>query len=157
MAAQDIHQLIARAQAEYVRCIDDGDLAQWPDFFSEQCVYKVTTADNHRRNMEAAMIYAASRGMLVDRVKSLRDANIYERHAYRHLLGQPFVVADDGQEAHSETSFMVARVMRDGTTDLFATGRYCDIYLRTEGGVKLRQRIVVCDSSRIDTLLALPL
>lgn len=157
MAAQDIHQLIARAQGAYVRCIDDGDLAQWPDFFTRDCVYKVTTADNHRRGLEGAMIYAASRGMLMDRVASLRDANIYERHGYRHLLGQPYVLDDDGQAARSETSFMVARVMRDGTTDLFATGRYCDLYVREEGGVKLRERIVVCDSSRIDTLLALPL
>jgi anthranilate 1,2-dioxygenase small subunit len=52
---------------------------------------------------------------------------------------------------------MVARIMRDGTTTLFATGRYCDAYVVEEDSVKLRERIVVCDSSRIDTLLALPL
>jgi anthranilate 1,2-dioxygenase small subunit len=154
---QDIHQLIARTQAEYVRCIDDGDLGKWPEFFTTSSVYRVTTADNHRRGLEASMIYAASRGMLVDRVRSLRDANIYERHAYRHVLGQPYVISDDGAEARSETSFMVARIMRDGTTDLFATGRYCDVYVRDEAGVRLRERVVVCDSSRVDTLLALPL
>jgi anthranilate 1,2-dioxygenase small subunit len=155
--AQDIHQLIARAQADYVRCIDDGDLVQWPDFFTQDCVYRVTTADNHRRGLAASMIYAASRGMLADRVSSLRDANIYERHAYRHLLGQPYILEADENEARSETSFMVARIMRDGSTNLFATGRYCDVYARAGAGVKLRERIVVCDSSRIDTLLALPL
>ncbi len=154
---QDIHPLIARAQAEYARCIDDGDLGQWPEFFTTSPVYRVTTADNHRRGLVGSLIYLASRGMLVDRVKSLRDANIYERHAYRHLLGQPYVISDDGAEARSETSFMVARIMRDGTTDLFATGRYCDVYVRDEAGVRLRERVVVCDSSRIDTLLALPL
>lgn len=154
---QDLHRLIARAQAEYVRCIDDGELERWPDFFTTSCVYRVTTADNHRRGLMGSMIYAASRGMLVDRIASLRDANIYERHAYRHLLGQPYVIADDGAEARSETSFMVARIMRDGSTDLFATGRYCDVYVRDEAGVRLRERVVVCDSSRIDTLLALPL
>ncbi|MFL9961181.1 aromatic-ring-hydroxylating dioxygenase subunit beta [Paraburkholderia sediminicola] len=155
--AQDIQQLIARAQAEYARCIDDGDLAQWPDFFTGSCVYRVTTTDNYKRGLAGSMIYAVSRGMLIDRVASLRDANIYERHSYRHLLGQPYVVSANEQEARSETSFMVARIMRDGTTSLFATGRYCDVYVAAEGGLKLRERIVVCDSSRIDTLLALPL
>jgi anthranilate 1,2-dioxygenase small subunit len=153
----DIHQLIARAQAEYVRCIDDGDLTQWPGFFTPSCMYRVTTADNHRRGLAGSMIYLTSHGMLVDRVASLRDANIYERHAYRHLLGQPYVTSDTSAEVHSETSFMVARIMRDGTTDLFATGCYRDVYVRDEAGVRLRERIVVCDSSRIDTLLALPL
>ncbi|WP_213769238.1 aromatic-ring-hydroxylating dioxygenase subunit beta [Caballeronia sp. dw_19] len=155
--AHDIHQLIARAQADYVRCIDDGDLAQWPDFFTQSCVYKITTADNYKRGLPGSMIYAASRGMLVDRIASLRDANIYERHGYRHLLGQPSVIDESANEVRSETSFMVARIMRDGSTSLFATGRYCDVYVVEEGGLKLRERIVVCDSSRIDTLLALPL
>ena len=154
---QDTFQLIARAQAEYARCIDDGDLTQWPDFFVGECVYKVTTAENHKRGLEAGLIYAASRGMLVDRIASLRDANIFERHAYRHLLGQPYIVSESGDEVRSETSFMVARIMRDGTTSLFVTGRYLDVYVRRENSVKLRERIAVCDSSRIDTLLALPL
>ncbi|WP_415749353.1 aromatic-ring-hydroxylating dioxygenase subunit beta [Caballeronia sp. J97] len=154
---QDTFQLIARAQAEYARCIDDGDLTQWPDFFVGECAYKVTTAENHKRGLEAGLIYAASRGMLIDRIASLRDANIYERHAYRHLLGQPYIVSESGEEVRSETSFMVARIMRDGTTSLFVTGRYLDVYVRHEDSVKLRERIAVCDSSRIDTLLALPL
>ncbi|WP_045461740.1 aromatic-ring-hydroxylating dioxygenase subunit beta [Caballeronia cordobensis] len=154
---QDTFQLIARAQAEYARCIDEGDLTQWPDFFVGECVYKVTTAENHKRGLEAGLIYAASRGMLIDRIASLRDANIYERHAYRHLLGQPYIVSEEGDEVRSETSFIVARIMRDGSTSLFVTGRYLDVYVRHENSVKLRERIAVCDSSRIDTLLALPL
>nr|WP_250478148.1 MULTISPECIES: aromatic-ring-hydroxylating dioxygenase subunit beta [unclassified Caballeronia] len=154
---QDVFQLIARAQAEYVRCIDDGDLAGWPDFFVDECIYKVTTAENHKRGLEASLIYAASRGMLMDRVASLRDANIYERHAYRHLLGQPYIVSEDLDVVRSETSFMVVRIMRDGTTSLFVTGRYLDAYVRNGNSVRLRERVAVCDSSRIDTLLALPL
>jgi anthranilate 1,2-dioxygenase small subunit len=140
-----------------VRCIDDGDLAGWPDFFVDECIYKVTTAENHKRGLEASLIYAASRGMLMDRVASLRDANIYERHAYRHLLGQPYIVSEDLDVVRSETSFMVVRIMRDGTTSLFVTGRYLDAYVRNGNSVRLRERVAVCDSSRIDTLLALPL
>jgi anthranilate 1,2-dioxygenase small subunit len=47
--------------------------------------------------------------------------------------------------------------MRDGDTDIFATGRYLDVYRVRNGAVTIAERIVVCDSSRIDTLLALPL
>jgi anthranilate 1,2-dioxygenase small subunit len=91
-------------------------------------------------------------------VASLREANIYERHAYRHFFGQPWVLSEEPDTVRSETSFMVARIMRDGTTDVYATGRYVDLYRLNGGGTpKLRERIVVCDSSRFDTLLALPL
>ena len=51
----------------------------------------------------------------------------------------------------------VVRIMRDGTSDLFATGRYLDRYEIQNETALLKERIVVCDSSRIDTLLAIPL
>ena len=47
--------------------------------------------------------------------------------------------------------------MRDGTMDLFATGRYLDALMDDAGALHLRERIVVCDSGRFDTLLAIPL
>ena len=154
---QDIISLINHAQNAYARCIDNGALEAWPDFFEENCIYKITTADNFTQGLEAGVVFANSRGMLIDRVASLREANVYERHVYRHFLGQPWILSQDAAEVRSETSFFVARIMRDGTTDIYATGRYMDVYRLNGGAPKLRERIVVCDSSRFDTLLALPL
>jgi anthranilate 1,2-dioxygenase small subunit len=153
----DVAGLINQVQNAYARCIDSGKLEAWPQFFEEDCIYKITTADNFAQGLEAGVIFANSRGMLLDRVASLREANIYERHVYRHFLGQPWIVSEDASEARSETSFFVARIMRDGTTDVYATGRYIDVYKLNGGAPKLKERIVVCDSSRFDTLLALPL
>jgi anthranilate 1,2-dioxygenase small subunit len=153
----DIAGIINHVQNAYARCIDSGKLEAWPDFFEEDCLYKITTADNFTQGLEAGVIFANSRGMLLDRVASLREANIYERHVYRHFLGQAWIVTSDANEAKSETSFFIARIMRDGTTDVYATGRYIDVYRLNGGAPKLKERIVVCDSSRFDTLLALPL
>ena len=153
----DVAGLINQIQNAYARCIDSGKLEAWPEFFEENCLYKITTADNFAQGLEAGVIFANSRGMLLDRVASLREANVYERHVYRHFLGQPWIVSEDASEARSETSFFVARIMRDGTTDVYATGRYIDVYRLNGGAPKLKERIVVCDSSRFDTLLALPL
>ncbi len=153
----DLFRLICRVQADYARCIDEGPLDAWPDFFVEDAFYKITTADNHRRGLEAGLIWADNRRMLQDRVSALRHANIYERQSYRHILGQPSITAGGAGEAASETPFLVLRIVRDGATDIFASGRYLDRW-RLEGeGAKLAERVVVCDSSRIDTLLALPL
>jgi anthranilate 1,2-dioxygenase small subunit len=153
----DIASLINHVQNAYARCIDSGKLEAWPDFFEETCTYKITTADNFSQELEAGVIFANSRGMLLDRVTSLREANIYERHVYRHFLGQPWIVSQEAGEVRSETLFFVARIMRDGATDVYATGRYIDVYKLNGGAPKLKERIVVCDSSRFDTLLALPL
>ena len=121
------------------------------------CVYKITTTANYRDGLEAGIIFANSRGMLTDRVSALREANIYERQSYRHIIGQPSILSEENGEVRSETPFLVARILQDGDTDIFATGRYLDLYKLQDGEVKLNERTVVCDSSRIDTLLALPL
>jgi 3-phenylpropionate/cinnamic acid dioxygenase small subunit len=144
--------------AAYARCIDNDLLEQWPDFFLERCLYLITTADNHAAGMPAGVVYADTRAMLQDRILALRDANVYEEHRYRHIIGAPLLLEQDGASATVESPFLVARIMRDGSTDLFASGRYIDRIVQTEeGALKFAERVAVCDSSNIDTLLVIPL
>lgn len=153
----ELASLIGVAQARYVREIDDGDCTKWPDFFTDDCFYKITSVDNYAQNLEAGLVWLDSKEMLRDRILSLLEANVYERHAYRHLLGQPFVGEPEGGEVDAETAFMVARITREGPTDLFATGRYIDRYRVVGDEVKLVTRVVVLDSNHIDTLIGFPL
>lgn len=157
MSAGTLREAIALLNADYARAIDDDRLEDWPGFFHEQCLYKITTADNHRKGLELGLVYADSKGMLQDRVAALREANIYERQRYRHLVGLPAILGEEGGVARVETPFLVTRILRDGAMDLFACGRYLDKVEKAGQSLLFRERIVVCDSSRFDTLLALPL
>ena len=148
---------VSRLNAEYARAIDDDRLEDWPEFFAEPCLYSITSADNHRHGMPVGVIYADSKGMLKDRVAALREANVYERQSYRHVVGLPAILGERDGAVRAETPFLVVRIMRDGTMALFATGRYLDALVEEAGALHFRERVVVCDSSRIDTLLAIPL
>jgi 3-phenylpropionate/cinnamic acid dioxygenase small subunit len=149
---------LARLNAAYARCIDNDRLEDWPGMFFERCHYRITTADNHRNGYPAGMIYADSRGMLTDRIASLRKANVFEPHAYRHIIGASAVLTNDGEASVTETPFLVVRIMRTGDMDLFATGRYLDrVEADEEGSLKFRERVVVCDNGNVDTLLVIPL
>lgn len=148
---------IMAVNAAYIRCIDNGALEAWPDFFLDDCLYKVTTAENHKAGFAAGVIYADSKAMLSDRILALRQANVYEKQNYRHIVGLPNVVKNGGDTAECETPFIVVRIMHDGQTDVFATGVYLDTLRDAGGQLKFAQRVVVCDSSRFDTLVALPL
>ena len=101
MAGITIERILA-LNAAYIRCIDRDELEAWPDFFLDPCLYVVTSAENHRAGFEGGMIYADTRGMLVDRVASLRGANVYEKQSYRHILGLPSVLKNGGDEADTE-------------------------------------------------------
>jgi len=148
---------VSRLNADYARAIDDDRLEDWPEFFAEPCLYTITSADNHRHGMPVGIIYADSKGMLKDRVAALREANVYERQSYRHVVGLPAILGERDGAVRAETPFLVVRIMRDGTMALFATGRYLDALVEEAGTLRFRERVVVCDSSRIDTLLAIPL
>ncbi|VTU19598.1 aromatic-ring-hydroxylating dioxygenase subunit beta [Variovorax sp. PBL-E5] len=143
--------------AAYADAIDSDALEQWPDFFTADCHYRITHAENEREGLPAGIVYADSRAMLEDRIAALREANIYERQRYRHLLGIPLVQHADADSAEARTPFVVARIMATGETEVFATGVYQDRFVQQDGRLRLGSRVAVCDSSVTDTLLALPL
>ena len=148
---------LAELNAAYAAAIDQDRLEGWSDFFTGDCLYKITSADNHKAGMQAGIVYADSQAMLRDRITALRTANIYERQAYRHIIGLPLIVAEADDLIEAETPFIVARITRNARTDLFATGVYHDRVEDSGGMLRFRQRIVVCDSNHFDTLLAIPL
>lgn len=143
--------------AAYAHAIDSDALEQWPSFFAEGCRYRITNFENEAAGLPAGIVYADSRAMLEDRIAALREANIYERHRYRHLLGLPLLISADDNSAMARTPFMVARIMHTGETMLFATGEYRDRFVKANGKLLLAERVAVCDSTVTDTLLALPL
>jgi anthranilate 1,2-dioxygenase small subunit len=156
--------------ADYAACLDADRLEEWPEFFTDDCHYRVTSAENYEAGLPLGLIYASSKAMLQDRVSALRQANIYEPQRYRHLIsgirierqtssgplgGEGGVRAEEALDL--EASFLVVRTMQDGGMILFAAGRYIDRAVRTEAGWKFASKIVVLDSRQIDTLLAIPL
>jgi anthranilate 1,2-dioxygenase small subunit/terephthalate 1,2-dioxygenase oxygenase component beta subunit len=152
----DVARLV-ELNAAYARAIDNEQFEQWPELFHDPCLYKLTTAENVAKGLEAGIMYADSRAMLQDRVSALRKANIYERHRYRHIVGLPTVLGEASGTADVETPFLIVRIMRDGAMDVFATGCYRDKILATgTGALRFSERIVVCDGGRFDTLVAIP-
>ena len=148
---------VERLLARYVACIDDDRLEEWPAFFSERCRYQIISDENHSRNLPIAIFVATSQDMLKDRVAALREANIYEAQRYRHLVSSTLILENAGGVVRVQSNYHVVRIMQDGATSLFSTGRYLDrINLNGETPV-FEEKLVIFDSRRIDTLLAIPL
>jgi 3-phenylpropionate/cinnamic acid dioxygenase small subunit len=144
-------------QARYVEVIDADRLEAWPDFFTDDCRYLVTTAENREQGLPLGLIYATSKKMLRDRVRSLREANVYEAQRYRHIIGPPLIEAGQGAGVRARTSFLVVRIMHTGESMIFASGRYDDRIVPAGPDLRFAEKTVVLDSRLIDTLLALPL
>jgi anthranilate 1,2-dioxygenase small subunit len=124
---------------DYVHCLDADELERWPDFFTDDCFYRITSAENYEAGMPLGLIHATSGNMLKDRVSALREANIYEPQRYRHLVSSMKIVEELGETLDLVANFLVDQVKH------------------TNGTWKFARKTVVLDSRQIDTLLAIPL
>lgn len=153
----DLTHRVERLIVAYIGCIDQDDLERWPTFFTEDGLYRITTRENFERGMPASFFYCSGRGMLRDRVLALRRANIYEPHYYRHLVSGSRLVCQESTGWRFYTNFQVIRTMKTGEMSVFAVGLFNDLIVASETQVLFKEKIVVCDSSRIDTLLVIPI
>jgi 3-phenylpropionate/cinnamic acid dioxygenase small subunit len=148
---------VERLLARYVASIDADRLEEWPGYFTERCRYQIITSENYEQGLPLGVFFADSQAMLKDRVAALRQANIYEGQRYRHLVSATLILGEEEGLVIAQSNYMVARVMHDGATLLFSTGRYLDrVDLRGPEPL-FAEKLVILDSRRIDTLLAIPL
>ncbi len=143
--------------ADYAHCLDNDALEEWPNFFTDDCRYRITSAENFEAGLPLGIVYATSKAMLVDRVMALRKANIYEPQRYRHMIGAIKIGVEEAGGLAVVANLMVVRIMQDGAMTLFAAGRYVDRLVRRGDDWKFAMKEVVLDSRQIDTLLAIPL
>jgi anthranilate 1,2-dioxygenase small subunit len=145
--------------AEYGALLDRADYDAWLGLFAAACRYRVVPRENWQRGLPAALIFCDSRAMLEDRIMALREANKYNIHADRHLIGLPRLLTAEPDALSIEAPFAVYQTDQEGETRLFAAGLYRDrLELGgSEGGLKIRDKLVLLDTFAVPTLLATPL
>jgi len=151
----DLQRDVERLHARYAHALDTDQLEQWPNFFTPDGRYRIATAENEARGLPIPVLYCEGQPMLRDRIASLRHANIYEPQRYRHMLSAVLLEEQTPASVKSIANFLVVRIMENGESALFASGRYVDRIALPE--MRYEERVVICDSRRFDTLLAIPL
>lgn len=144
-------------QQNYISALDNDRLEAWPNFFTEDCLYEIIPRENEDAGLPIGVMYCDSQRMLRDRVLSLRHANIYEVHSYRHLTSGLQITAIDADTAETESSYVVIQTLQDGESFVYQVGRYLDRVVRTRDGWRYASKRVIFDTSRVATLLATPI
>lgn len=149
----ELHML----QNRYIGHLDNDRLERWPELFTEDCLYEIVPKENADLGLPIGMVYCTNRRMLRDRVVSLRHANIYEAHTYRHMTSGLTIVGGEGGEIETESSYVVVQTRSDGESNVYQAGKYYDTVVRTAEGLRYRKKRVIYDTSRVQTLLATPI
>jgi 3-phenylpropionate/cinnamic acid dioxygenase small subunit len=143
--------------AAYGALIDAAEFDAWLALFAATCTYHIVPRENYERGLPAGLVYCDSRAMLEDRIRALREANKYNIHTDRHLIGLPHLTGEEGDATLVETSFAVYQTDQEGETRLFATGLYRDRIVVEAGRLKFRDKLVLLDTFAVPSLLATPL
>ncbi|KVE36927.1 anthranilate 1,2-dioxygenase small subunit AndAd [Burkholderia sp. BDU5] len=149
----ELHML----QDRYIGHLDNDRLERWPELFTEDCLYEIVPKENADMGLPIGIVHCTNRRMLRDRVVSLRHANIYEAHTYRHMTSGLAIVGAKGGEIETESSYVVVQTRSDGESSVYQAGKYYDTVVRTADGLRYRKKRVIYDTSRVQTLLATPI
>jgi anthranilate 1,2-dioxygenase small subunit len=147
---------IACLMTRYVNVIDNDELERWPALFTEKCIYQIISRRDYDAGLPIGLWFCDNRGMLHDRVNSVREVNVFEPHVYRHVIGPVEILAVAGNVYQAQSSYIVVRTMQDGDMVVFSAGRYLDEIVVDGDVAYLSKRIVITDSWRYDTLVAIP-
>ncbi|MDM9559243.1 MULTISPECIES: aromatic-ring-hydroxylating dioxygenase subunit beta [Bordetella] len=151
------YQALARLYADYAATLDAGDWAQWPEFFVDDCVYRIVPRENYDNGLPLATLAFESKAMLQDRVYAISETIFHDPYYQRHVVAAPRVLAADADQLECEASYAVFRTKPSQPTTVFNVGRYIDVIRRTPQGLKFASRQCVFDSELIANSLIYPL
>ena len=120
-----------RLQERYISTIDADRLEEWPDLFAEECVYEIVPRENADRGLPVGVMHCFGRAMLADRITSLRKANIFELHFYRHPISGLELKPLDKDTVEMQSNYVVVQTLSDGESRVYQAGRYFDRVIRT--------------------------
>jgi anthranilate 1,2-dioxygenase small subunit len=149
----DLHRL----QERYVTIIDSDRLEEWPDLFIEDGVYEIVPKENADLGLPMGIMHCFGRPMTRDRIISLRKANVFEPHTYRHMTSGLEFTSVDANTVDQQSNYVVVQTLTDGESRIYQAGRYLDRVVRTAQGWRYQCKRAIYDTSRVQTLLATPI
>ncbi len=137
--------------ADYAAVVDSREWETWPDFFTDDGVYRLKPRENEEQGLPLCLLALESKAMMQDRVYGVKETLYHDPYYQRHIVGIPRVleVSPDGSRIRAEANYSVIRTKLDGESLVFSAGYYRDEIVRTSVGLKFKSRVCIYDSEMI--------
>lgn len=148
---------IEEFNAEYAAVLDAGRVQDWPQFFADDAVYRITGRENADAGLPVGLVYCEGIGMIRDRALAISRTTMFAPRYLLHQVTNTRVLAvEPSGEISAEANYALFETLVDEKTTLQQVGRYHDRFVRQDGRLKLKARHCVYDSLIIDTALIYP-
>ncbi len=143
--------------ADYASAVDSGNWDLWPEFFTDDCVYRLQPRENHERGFPLATLAFTSKGMLKDRVYGIKETLFHDPYYQRHVVGAPVQREVTEKAFRCEANYAVFRTKLSEPSTVFNVGRYLDRVVRTAEGLKFASRECIYDTEMIPNSIIYPI
>ena len=148
---------INQLYADYAIAVDSGQWDLWPEFFTDECVYRLQPRENYERGFPLATLSFESKGMLKDRIYGIRETLFHDPYYQRHVVGSPVVRKAQAGRFECEANYAVFRTKLSEVSTVFNVGRYIDVIVQTPQGLKFASRQCIYDSEMIPNSIIYPI
>jgi anthranilate 1,2-dioxygenase small subunit len=147
---------IEEFHADYCWTLDCGDIERWPEYFTDDAVYRITARENADAGLRVGLVYADSKAMIRDRAFAIKHTQMYAPRTMQHLVTNVRVLQVAGDEVKAQSNYLLLQTLVDGPTTIQQSGRYYDTFARKGGKLLLRERQCIYDTVLIANDLVLP-
>jgi anthranilate 1,2-dioxygenase small subunit len=137
-------------------CLDDDRIEEWPQYFTDDCEYRVISKENHDEGLPHSTLYCDGIAMIHDRVMAYRKAQIFEPRALRHFISGVRVLSENSGLIEARANFLITEAMSDEEPRVLMVGRYLDTVVRDGTLLRLRKHTAVFDNHRVFRSIVLP-
>lgn len=148
---------IEELYARYAACLDDARFTEWPEFFTDDCTYRVVPRENYDRGLPLSTLAFESKGMLRDRVYAITETLFHEPYHQRHLITGILAEPADGGGFRVRANYLVIRTKSGSLSEVYNAGRYVDHIVDVTGALRFREKLCIFDSELIPNSMIYPL
>jgi anthranilate 1,2-dioxygenase small subunit len=153
---REVRMEIEEFHADYCWTLDCGDVERWPEYFTDDAVYRITARENADAGLPVGLVYADSKAMIRDRAFAIKHTQMYAPRTLQHLVTNVRVLQVKGDAIKAQSNYLLLQTLVDGPTTIQQSGRYYDTFLRNGGKLLLKERQCVYDTVLIANDLVLP-
>jgi anthranilate 1,2-dioxygenase small subunit len=141
---------------EYADVLDRGEIELWPDFFTDDGVYRLIARDNADFELPLSLMSCEGKGMLKDRAYAIAHTEMFAPRYTMHHIGQIRVTDFEDRIITAQANYIILETLIDEPTRLLQSGKYYDKFLMQGDGLLLKERRCIYDTVLVPTCIVFP-
>ncbi len=155
-ATRELRLEIEEFHAAYCWTLDRGALEEWPEYFTDDAVYRITARENADAGLPVGLVYADSKAMIRDRAFAIQHTQMFAPRYLQHFVTNVRVISAQGDAVKAQANYLLLQTLVDGPSTIQQAGRYYDTFARINGKLLLKERQCIYDTVLIANDLVLP-